>query len=105
MVIDPAGNMYYNWLFCITLPVMYNWTMVIARYLYIFVDLDLILISKLPDLTVWSRALWDIPLFYTTGCKERLHYSQCVFLKSGVGALVPNILRCRVEGYFLTFDC
>uniref|UniRef100_A0A4X2KLQ5 Cyclic nucleotide-gated channel alpha-1 n=1 Tax=Vombatus ursinus TaxID=29139 RepID=A0A4X2KLQ5_VOMUR len=30
-VIDPAGNTYYNWLFCITLPVMYNWTMVIAR--------------------------------------------------------------------------
>uniref|UniRef100_A0A452T431 Cyclic nucleotide-gated channel alpha-1 n=1 Tax=Ursus maritimus TaxID=29073 RepID=A0A452T431_URSMA len=31
MVIDPSGNVYYNWLFCITLPVMYNWTMVIAR--------------------------------------------------------------------------
>ncbi|KAM9677896.1 cyclic nucleotide-gated channel alpha-1 [Trichechus inunguis] len=31
MVIDPSGNTYYNWLFCITLPVMYNWTMVIAR--------------------------------------------------------------------------
>ncbi|XP_074083566.1 cyclic nucleotide-gated channel alpha-1 [Macrotis lagotis] len=31
MVIDPAGNTYYNWLFCITLPVMYNWTMIIAR--------------------------------------------------------------------------
>ncbi|XP_025743446.1 cyclic nucleotide-gated channel alpha-1 [Callorhinus ursinus] len=30
-VIDPSGNMYYNWLFCITLPVMYNWTMIIAR--------------------------------------------------------------------------
>ncbi|XP_074760854.1 cyclic nucleotide-gated channel alpha-1 [Athene noctua] len=30
-VIDPAGNMYYNWLFCITMPVMYNWTMIIAR--------------------------------------------------------------------------
>ncbi|XP_068961130.1 cyclic nucleotide-gated channel alpha-1 [Petaurus breviceps papuanus] len=30
-VIDPAGNTYYNWLFCITLPVMYNWTMIIAR--------------------------------------------------------------------------
>ncbi|NXB60940.1 CNG3 protein, partial [Struthidea cinerea] len=29
--IDPAGNMYYNWLFCITMPVMYNWTMIIAR--------------------------------------------------------------------------
>ncbi|XP_057582853.1 cGMP-gated cation channel alpha-1 isoform X3 [Hippopotamus amphibius kiboko] len=30
-VIDPSGNIYYNWLFCITLPVMYNWTMIIAR--------------------------------------------------------------------------
>ncbi|XP_067324479.1 cyclic nucleotide-gated channel alpha-1 [Anolis sagrei] len=30
-VIDPSGNLYYNWLFCITLPVMYNWTMIIAR--------------------------------------------------------------------------
>lgn len=31
-VIDPSGNLYYNWLFCITLPVMYNWIMIIARY-------------------------------------------------------------------------
>ncbi|NXV50597.1 CNG3 protein, partial [Uria aalge] len=31
LIIDPAGNTYYNWLFCITMPVMYNWTMIIAR--------------------------------------------------------------------------
>ncbi|XP_063042922.1 cyclic nucleotide-gated channel rod photoreceptor subunit alpha [Engraulis encrasicolus] len=30
-VVDPAGNMYYNWLFCITCPVMYNWTIIIMR--------------------------------------------------------------------------
>uniref|UniRef100_A0A3Q2YBR6 Cyclic nucleotide gated channel subunit alpha 1a n=1 Tax=Hippocampus comes TaxID=109280 RepID=A0A3Q2YBR6_HIPCM len=30
-VINPAGNLYYNWLFIVTLPVMYNWTMIIAR--------------------------------------------------------------------------
>ncbi|XP_029707336.1 cyclic nucleotide gated channel subunit alpha 1a [Takifugu rubripes] len=30
-IINPAGNLYYNWLFIITLPVMYNWTMIIAR--------------------------------------------------------------------------
>uniref|UniRef100_A0A3Q1FF20 Cyclic nucleotide gated channel subunit alpha 1a n=1 Tax=Acanthochromis polyacanthus TaxID=80966 RepID=A0A3Q1FF20_9TELE len=30
-VINPAGNLYYNWLFFITMPVMYNWTMIIAR--------------------------------------------------------------------------
>lgn len=31
-VINPAGNLYYNWLFIITVPVMYNWTMIIARW-------------------------------------------------------------------------
>uniref|UniRef100_A0A8B9GVB7 Cyclic nucleotide gated channel subunit alpha 1b n=1 Tax=Astyanax mexicanus TaxID=7994 RepID=A0A8B9GVB7_ASTMX len=30
-VIDPAGNTYYNWLFVITCPVMYNWVLIIAR--------------------------------------------------------------------------
>ncbi|KAM4811761.1 cyclic nucleotide-gated channel alpha-1 [Urocitellus parryii] len=30
-IIDPSGNSYYNWLLCISLPVMYNWTMLIAR--------------------------------------------------------------------------
>ncbi|RXN08499.1 cyclic nucleotide-gated channel rod photoreceptor subunit alpha-like protein [Labeo rohita] len=32
-VVDPAGNMYYNWLFVITCPVMYNWVLIIARCL------------------------------------------------------------------------
>lgn len=31
VIIDPSGSTYYNWLLCITLPVMYNWTMIIAR--------------------------------------------------------------------------
>uniref|UniRef100_A0A8C5ZZJ6 Cyclic nucleotide-gated channel alpha-1 n=1 Tax=Marmota marmota marmota TaxID=9994 RepID=A0A8C5ZZJ6_MARMA len=31
VIIDPSGNSYYNWLLCISLPVMYNWTMLIAR--------------------------------------------------------------------------
>ncbi|XP_028264643.1 cyclic nucleotide gated channel subunit alpha 1a [Parambassis ranga] len=30
-VINPAGKLYYQWLFVITVPVMYNWTMIIAR--------------------------------------------------------------------------
>ncbi|MCJ8748977.1 hypothetical protein PDJAM_G00170860 [Pangasius djambal] len=30
-VINPASNLYYQWLLLITLPVMYNWTMIIAR--------------------------------------------------------------------------
>lgn len=71
---------------------MYNWTMIIARYLYIFVDLNLLLVSELTDLMVWSRALQDIHPFSTSGCKERLCYSQCVFLTSGEDVLVPSIL-------------
>lgn len=30
-MVDPAGNTYYYWLFIITIPVMYNWTLIIAR--------------------------------------------------------------------------
>lgn len=29
--VDPATNTYYYWLFIITIPVMYNWTLIIAR--------------------------------------------------------------------------
>lgn len=36
VIIDPSGSTYYNWLLCITLPVMYNWTMIIARFTYMF---------------------------------------------------------------------
>ncbi|XP_061565820.1 cGMP-gated cation channel alpha-1 [Cololabis saira] len=50
-VIDPAGNTYYYWLFIITIPVMYNWTLIIARacfeelqtdYLHMWFGLDLL---------------------------------------------------------------
>lgn len=30
-VFNPAGNTYYYWLLIITIPVMYNWTLIIAR--------------------------------------------------------------------------
>ncbi|XP_010764363.1 cGMP-gated cation channel alpha-1-like [Notothenia coriiceps] len=30
-VVDPASNLYYHWLGLITIPVMYNWTLIIAR--------------------------------------------------------------------------
>uniref|UniRef100_A0A671VUS7 Cyclic nucleotide gated channel subunit alpha 1 n=1 Tax=Sparus aurata TaxID=8175 RepID=A0A671VUS7_SPAAU len=49
-VIDPAGNTYYYWLAIITIPVMYNWTFIIARacfeelqsdYLYYWFAIDL----------------------------------------------------------------
>ncbi|XP_077400256.1 cyclic nucleotide-gated channel rod photoreceptor subunit alpha [Vanacampus margaritifer] len=39
-VVDPAGNTYYHWLFIITLPIMYNWTFIIARACFEELQLD-----------------------------------------------------------------
>ncbi|KAG9344163.1 hypothetical protein JZ751_012646 [Albula glossodonta] len=42
-VINPADSLYYYWLFIIAMPVMYNWTMIIARYTTISVyDMNII---------------------------------------------------------------
>ncbi|KAI4798065.1 hypothetical protein KUCAC02_023603 [Chaenocephalus aceratus] len=59
-VIDPASNLYYHWLGLITIPVMYNWTLIIARacleelqsdylYFWFFVDFlcDLLYIADM----------------------------------------------------------
>lgn len=78
MVIDPSGNTYYNWLFCITLPVMYNWTLIIARSLYIFVDLSSLPVFRLTDLTVWPRALLAY-LFSSSQVVTRLYVVLNVF--------------------------
>ncbi|XP_077355641.1 cyclic nucleotide-gated channel rod photoreceptor subunit alpha [Festucalex cinctus] len=39
-VVDPAGNTYYHWLLIITLPVMYNWTFIIARACFEELQMD-----------------------------------------------------------------
>ncbi|XP_051919305.1 cGMP-gated cation channel alpha-1 [Hippocampus zosterae] len=42
-VVDPAGNTYYHWLLIITLPVMYNWTFIIARACFEELQMDYLL--------------------------------------------------------------
>lgn len=32
LIIDPGSSRYYYWLFVITIPVMYNWIIIIARF-------------------------------------------------------------------------
>ncbi|KAF3837581.1 hypothetical protein F7725_005045 [Dissostichus mawsoni] len=59
-IVDPASNLYYHWLGLITIPVMYNWTLIIARacleelqsdylYFWFFVDFlcDLLYIADM----------------------------------------------------------
>uniref|UniRef100_A0A8C9S2Q6 Cyclic nucleotide gated channel subunit alpha 1 n=1 Tax=Scleropages formosus TaxID=113540 RepID=A0A8C9S2Q6_SCLFO len=54
-VINPAGNTYYNWLFIITMPVMYNWTLIIARACFEELQSDYLkfwfIVDALADLT------------------------------------------------------
>lgn len=79
-IIDPAGNMYYNWLFCITMPVMYNWTMIIARWGSLLIKL--LTKCNIPDRKITSftndfmqvfHFLFMVPYFF-------LSYSEPVLM-------------------------
>ncbi|XP_076993248.1 cyclic nucleotide-gated channel alpha-1 [Tamandua tetradactyla] len=64
MVIDPSGNTYYHWLFCITLPVMYNWTMVIARACFEELQSDYLQLWLISDYL--SDAVYVLDMFIRT---------------------------------------
>ena len=33
-VVDPASNKYYRWLMVVTVPILYNWCLLICRYVF-----------------------------------------------------------------------
>ncbi|XP_072319374.1 cyclic nucleotide gated channel subunit alpha 1a [Eucyclogobius newberryi] len=70
-VINPAGNLYYNWLFIITLPVMYNWTMIIARACFEELQHDYIVYWVLLDYTSDLIYLGDMFFRSRTGYLEQ----------------------------------
>ncbi|KAM6941766.1 cyclic nucleotide gated channel subunit alpha 1a [Lycodopsis pacificus] len=61
-VINPAGKLYYNWLFIITLPVMYNWTMIIARACFEELQHDYIVYWVILDYT--SDIIYVADMFF-----------------------------------------
>nr|XP_020014016.1 cGMP-gated cation channel alpha-1 [Castor canadensis] len=70
-VIDPSGNVYYNWLFCITLPVMYNWTMIIARACFDELQSDYLEYWLIFDYLSDIVYLVDMFVRTRTGCLEQ----------------------------------
>ncbi|XP_051940897.1 cyclic nucleotide gated channel subunit alpha 1a [Hippocampus zosterae] len=70
-VINPAGNLYYNWLFIVTLPVMYNWTMIIARACFEELQYNYILYWVLFDYTSDLIYLADMLVRTRTGYLEQ----------------------------------
>ncbi|NXX41238.1 CNG3 protein, partial [Tricholaema leucomelas] len=83
-IIDPAGNVYYNWLFCITMPVMYNWTMVIARACFDELQHDYLVAWFIIDYI--SDAIYVADMFVRTRTGKYTH-----------GLLIP--LPIYVSGY------
>ncbi|XP_064222955.1 cGMP-gated cation channel alpha-1 isoform X3 [Aotus nancymaae] len=86
-VIDPSGNTYYNWLFCITLPVMYNWTMIIARACFDELQSDYLEYWIILDYVSDIVYLMDMFVRIRTG------YLEQGLLRTETRTNYPNIFR------------
>uniref|UniRef100_A0AAQ6IKI1 Cyclic nucleotide-binding domain-containing protein n=1 Tax=Anabas testudineus TaxID=64144 RepID=A0AAQ6IKI1_ANATE len=89
-VIDPAGNTYYYWLFVITVPVMYNWTLIIARACFEELQTDYLVLWFIVDLICDLIYLADMFFRTRTGYLEQ-------------GLLVKDELKLR-ERYMKSFQ-
>ncbi|XP_048455732.1 cyclic nucleotide-gated channel rod photoreceptor subunit alpha-like [Rhincodon typus] len=89
-VLDPAGNVYYNWLLIITMPVMYNWTMIIARACFEELQSDYLSMWFVLDYVSDVIYIIDMYLRTKTGYLEQ-------------GLLVSDAKKLR-EKYFATIQ-
>ncbi|XP_048826467.1 cyclic nucleotide-gated channel rod photoreceptor subunit alpha isoform X1 [Brienomyrus brachyistius] len=70
-VIDPASNRYYHWLFVITMPVMYNWTLIIARACFEELQQDYLILWFIVDYLSDIVYLTDMAFRTRTGYLEQ----------------------------------
>ncbi|XP_078100506.1 cyclic nucleotide-gated channel rod photoreceptor subunit alpha [Sander vitreus] len=89
-VFDPAGNNYYHWLAVITVPVMYNWTLIIARACFEELQSDYLLLWFLVDLICDVIYIADMYFRTRTGYLEQ-------------GLLVKDEQKLR-ERYMVSFQ-
>ncbi|XP_054109341.1 cyclic nucleotide-gated channel alpha-1 isoform X2 [Callithrix jacchus] len=87
VIIDPSGNTYYNWLFCITLPVMYNWTMVIARACFDELQSDYL------EYWIVLDYVSDIVYLMDMFVRTRTGYLEQGLLRTETRTNYPNIFR------------
>ncbi|XP_015257713.1 PREDICTED: cyclic nucleotide-gated channel rod photoreceptor subunit alpha-like [Cyprinodon variegatus] len=89
-VIDPAGNTYYYWLFIVTIPVMYNWTLIIARACFEELQSDYLIMWFIVDFICDVVYVLDMVFRTRTGYLEQ-------------GLLVKDKLKLQ-ERYMKTFQ-
>ncbi|CAB1440187.1 unnamed protein product [Pleuronectes platessa] len=108
-VIDPASNSYYHWLFVITIPVMYNWTLIIARacfeelqtdYLYYWFFLDFIAdLTYLADMIFRTRTGYlEQGLLVKEEQKLRDRYKNSFQFRLDLVSMIPTDVLFAVFG-------
>ncbi|XP_076842188.1 cyclic nucleotide-gated channel rod photoreceptor subunit alpha-like [Brachyhypopomus gauderio] len=100
-VIDPAGDTYYNWLFVITCPVMYNWVLIIARacfeelqgdYLMLWFILDFVSdMTYLADMIFRTRTGYlEQGLLVKDELKLRARYKESLQFRLDMISMIPT---------------
>ncbi|CAM9231919.1 unnamed protein product, partial [Lampetra fluviatilis] len=101
IVVDPAGNIYYNWLTVISIPVMYNWCMLVCRSCFDELQSDHVVLWLVLDYLSDLIYLADTFVRFRTGFLEqgllvrdsrklRDHYTRTLQFKLDVASLAPT---------------
>ncbi|XP_074479782.1 cyclic nucleotide-gated channel alpha-1-like [Sebastes fasciatus] len=109
-VIDPAGNTYYHWLGVITIPVMYNWTLIIARASFEELQSDYLTFWFLVDLLCDILYICDMVFRTRTGYLEqgllvkdeqklRERYMKSFQFKLDLISMIPTDVMYLVLGF------
>ncbi|XP_038604229.1 cyclic nucleotide-gated olfactory channel [Tachyglossus aculeatus] len=107
--LDPAGDWYYSWLFIITVPVLYNWCLVVARACFRDLQRQYFIIWLVLDYTSDAIFLADIVIRLRTGFLEQgllvkdpkrlgKTYIRTMQFKLDVVSIIPTDLMYVVVG-------
>nr|XP_033803438.1 cyclic nucleotide-gated cation channel alpha-3 [Geotrypetes seraphini]XP_033803439.1 cyclic nucleotide-gated cation channel alpha-3 [Geotrypetes seraphini] len=102
-VIDPASNLYYRWLSIVSVPVLYNWCLIVCRacfdelqtkhtILWLVLDYNADLIYIIDVLVRVRTGFLDQGLLVKDAKKLKEHYSKTLQFKLDILSLIPTDL-------------
>ncbi|XP_029457736.1 cyclic nucleotide-gated cation channel alpha-3 isoform X2 [Rhinatrema bivittatum] len=102
-VIDPASNLYYRWLSIISVPVLYNWCLIVCRAcfdelqtnhisLWLVLDYSADFIYIIDTLVRARTGFLDQGLLVKDAKKLKEHYSKTLQFKLDILSLIPTDL-------------
>ncbi|MEE6470507.1 hypothetical protein FKM82_008989 [Ascaphus truei] len=102
-VIDPASNLYYRWLSIISIPVLYNWCLLVCRAcfdelqktnitLWLVLDYSADLIYVIDTVVRFRTGFLEQGLLVKDAKKLKQHYSKTLQFKLDMLSLLPTDL-------------